>query len=368
MIWSDEDYIACEQAVYEAAVVPEMWPDVLARLGTVSNSAGAALLCLNERGPHLSHAPAIERVATRFMSEGWISRNGRAASAAAKGLVGLPRFVNEDDYFSPGDAEADPMVRDLFRAEGFGWAAGFIVQLPYGDLVVMNVEQYYERGPIRGDDLRRLDSLYPHLARAAMLAGRADFERVRTAIDTLTAVGIPAAAITPSRKVVLANERFAKATNIWTTRGGDRLGLHDRTADTMLSASIAQLGSVGGPRSVPVRKEQDGAIVAVVQVVPIRRTAHDIFGNTAAIVVLSEPKVGIADATLLHSLFDLTPAELAVAQAVAAGSTVTQIALNTGRSVVTVRNQLKSAMSKTGSRRQVELVVLMQQLTGVVRH
>jgi len=368
MNWSDEDYAACEQAIYEAAVVPEMWPAVLAQLGTVSNSAGGALLCLNERGPHLAHAPVLDRVAKRFIDEGWMNRNGRAGGAAAKGLVGVPRFVNEDDYFAPGGAEADPMVRELFRAEGFGWAAGFLVQLPYGDLVVMNVEQYYERGPIRGDDLARLDSLYPHLARAAMLAGRADFERVRTAIDTLTAIGIPAAAITPSRRVVLANERFTASTHVWTTRGGDRLGLHDRAADAMLAASVEHLDGVGGPRSVPVRNEPGGPVVAVVQIVPIRRAAHDIFGNTAAIVVLSEPSAGVADTTLLHSLFDLTPAELVVAQGLAAGQSVADIARQSGRSVATVRNQLKSAMSKTGSTRQVELVLLMQQLAGVLRN
>lgn len=368
MDWSDEDYAACEQAIYEAAVVPEMWPEVLARLGTVSNSAGGALLCLNERGPHLVQAPALDRAARRFIDEGWINRNGRAGGAIAKGLVGLPRFVNEDDYFDPGAAEGDAMVRELFRAEGFGWAAGFLVQLPYGDLVVMNVEQYYERGPIRGDNLARLDSLYPHLARAAMLAGRADFERVRTAIETLTAIGIPAAAITPTRKVILANERFTGSAHVWTTRGGDRLGLHDRAADAMLAASVETLSGVGGPRSVPVRNEPGGPVAAVVQIVPIRRAAHDVFGNTVAIVVLSEPREGVADTTLLHSLFDLTPAELSVAQALAAGRSVAEIARQSGRSVATVRNQLKSAMSKTGSSRQMELVLLMQQLSGVVRN
>lgn len=368
MNWSDEDYAACEQAIYEAAVVPEMWSSVLAQLGTVSNSAGGALLCLNERGPHLANAPALDKLAKRFVDEGWMSRNSRASAAAAKGLVGVPRFVNEDDYFAPGAAESDTMVRDLFRAEGFGWAAGFMVQLPYGDLVVMNIEQYYERGPIRGDDLARLDSLYPHLARAAMLAGRADFERVRTAIETLTAIGIPAAAITPSRKVVLANERFTNSTHVWTTRGGDRLGLNDRAADALLATSVEQLDGVGGPRSVPVRNEPGGPVVAVVQIVPVRRAAHDIFGNTVAIVVLSEPREGVADTTLLHSLFDLTPAELAVAQGLAAGRSVAAIAAQSGRSVATVRNQLKSVMQKTGSPRQVDLVLLMQQLAGVLRN
>lgn len=363
-LWQDDDFVAVEHLVYEAAVVPERWPDVLARLGEVSHSAGGALLCINERGPHLANAPALDVVARRFIEEGWIHRNGRAMRAAGHGLVGSPRFVNEDDYFGPGDAEADPMVNQLFRAEGFGWAAGFMVQLPHGDLVVMNVEQYYERGPIRGDDLARLDSLYPHLARAAMLAGRADLQRVSTAVETLGALGLPAAAVSPSRRVVLANRGFADASRIWTTRGGERLALHDAAADALLGDGIELAATAEGPRSVPIRSEPGGPVVAVLQVVPIRRTAHDIFGSSVAIVVLTEPRPGVADAALLHAMFDLTPAEIAVARALADGRSTAEIAAQTGRSLATIRNQIKMAMQKSGSRRQIELVLLIQRLSG----
>ena len=54
----------------------------------------------------------------------------------AKGLVGVSRFVNEDDYLDPGVADKDPMLNELFRPEGFRWAAGFIENLPHGDLAV----------------------------------------------------------------------------------------------------------------------------------------------------------------------------------------------------------------------------------------
>ncbi len=74
-----------------------------------------------------------------------------------------------------------------------------------------------------------------------------------------------------------------------------------------------------------MRAEAGGAVTGVVQIVPIRRAAYDIFG-TDAIVVLSEPKQEGGDAALIQSLFDLTPAEIAVAQSIAAGLSVGQIA------------------------------------------
>ena len=76
----------------------------------------------------------------------------------AKGLVGTPRFLNEFDYYSDvSEAETDPIVRDVFRPLGLGWAAGYLVKLPHDDMLVVNVEQRYELGPIQGEALARLN-------------------------------------------------------------------------------------------------------------------------------------------------------------------------------------------------------------------
>jgi DNA-binding CsgD family transcriptional regulator len=361
---ASEEFADFETAIYEAAIVPELWPSVLTRLGTFSDSAGAALVCINERGVHFTTAPILEHVMDRFVKEDWDSRNSRRGNVMAKGLVGVPRFVNEDDYLSPGEAETDPMINELFRAEGFGWASGFVQDLPHGDLVILNLEQFYERGPIRGVALDRLNMIYPHLARAATIAGLADFARVKTAIETLTALGLPAAALTPNLRVVLANAAFDSASHAWTTRAHDRIALHDRVANNMLTDAIAHIDAGTLPRSIPLRTVPGGPIAAVLQIAPIRRAAHDVFGSSSAIVVLSEPRQVGRDATLVQSLFDLTAAELAVANAIAAGLTAAQIAANTGRSVHTVRNQLSSILQKTGCGRQSELVILMNQLSG----
>jgi DNA-binding CsgD family transcriptional regulator len=358
-----EEYSELEAAAYEAAIIPELWPKVLSKVGVISDSVGAALVALNERGVHIVCAPAMDNVCRRIISEGYMSRSGRADGVVGKGLVGVPRFLNEHDYYdSLEDAETDPVVTEVFRQEGMGWAAGWMLQLPHVDLLIMNVEQYYDRGPIVGEALARLDSFYPIFARAAMLSARADFARVQTAVETLGSVGLPAVAVTPTGRVVIANDAFSQATHIWTTGGGNRCALHDRVADRMLTEALSLLEAVRSPRSIPVRSETGGEVKAVVQVVPVRRAAHDIFGSTEAILVLSEAKEGLPQAALIQSIFDLTPSEIAVAQAIAAGRDVTDIARVTGRSVHTVRNHLRSIMVKTGTSRQAELAVLIRQL------
>lgn len=359
---SDEDFVDVEQSVYEAAVIPELWPTALTKLNAVTGTAGTAMVCVNERGLHMLTTPNMDEVGKRFVDENWMERNSRGKRAFEKGIVGMPRFATGEELFGPGEQEADPMTNELFRAYGFGHVAGFIVELPHGDTIIMNVEQYWAAGPVDAVSLGKLNRLYPHLARGILLGGRADFERSRAAVETLAALGIPAAAASSKGRVVLANDAFAAATHLWTTRGGDRIGLHDETADRMLSEALASVESTKVPRSIPIRNIPGGPVVAVIQVMPVRRAAHDVFGGTAAIVVLSEAGRQVADATLVHSLFDLTPAELSVAQAIAAGQSATEIARSTGRSIATIRNQLSSAMSKTGSSRQVELAILMRQL------
>ena len=84
-------------------------------------------------------------------------------------------------------------------------------------------------------------SLYPVFARATLLAARSDFLRVQTAIETLTALGLPAAALTPQGGVVLANPTFAIATHVWTTRLRDHIALDDHVAARILADELLNL-------------------------------------------------------------------------------------------------------------------------------
>ena len=361
---SEEDYLAVEHLAYEAAVIPELWPVALTKLNAVTGTGGVAMVCLNERGTHMMTTPNMEEIGRRFVEENWMERNSRGRLAFEKGYVGVSRFATGEELFGPGEQEHDQMTNELFKPYGFGYVAGFITQLPHGDTIIMNVEQYSARGPVDEVSLAKLNRLYPHLARALLVAGRADFERSRTAVETLTALGIPAAVVSGQGRILLTNDAFVTSNHVWTTGARDRLVLHDRIADRMLGEALGSLALARSPRSIPVRALPGSPITTVIQVVPIRRAAHDVFGSAEAIVVLSQARDRAHDAALIQSLFDLTPAEIAVAQSIARGQTVADIARANGRSVTTVRNQLKSAMAKTGSSRQVELVLLMQQLRG----
>jgi DNA-binding CsgD family transcriptional regulator len=300
-----------------------------------------------------------------FVSSGWAGRNTRMQTGLQRGLHLLPRFVTEPDYYdTPEQIAHDPVYAGFFHPRGLGHSAGTIAILPHQDMLCFSFERRRDDGPFDAEQLARLDAIRPHLMRASLVTARLGLERIRTAIETLAAVGLPAAAVTQAGRVVEANAAFADATSVWTTAGGNRIALLDPAADVMLRDGLSALPYAGMHRSIPVRMQPGGPLDAVVQIVPLKRLALDIFGNTAAILVLSRPRGEAADGSLLLSLFDLTPAELDVARGLAAGHTVSQIALAKGRSVATIRNQLRSVMAKTGSARQVDLIILMSSLGG----
>ncbi len=60
----------------------------------------------------------------------------------------------------------------------------------------------------------------------------------------------------------------------------------------------------------------------------------------------------------LQATFTLTRSEAEVALAMVRGASLRQIAEARGVSINTVRNQVKSAMAKTATRRQIDLVLV----------
>lgn len=356
-----EELQRLETVIYEAAIVPEKWASVLDEITGISGAAGGVFFGVSTVTTSWIASSGLKDDMAEFVSSGWAAKNTRMEIGLRKGKHYLPRFITEADYYTPDELAREAIYHEFFYPKGLGHSAGTIAILPHEDLLCFSFER--GRDPFDRRQLATLDTLRPHLMRASLVTARLGMEQIRTAIETLTAVGLPAAAVSETGRVIEANAAFTAADQIWTTRGQNRIALLDSSADLMLDDALAGLRQAHTNRSIPIRREPGGAMSAVIQVVPLHRLALDIFGNTAAILVLSRPSADQGSASLLLSLFDLTAAELEVAKGVAGGLTVAQIAAAKGRSIATIRNQLRSVMLKTGSSRQADLIILLNSLT-----
>jgi DNA-binding CsgD family transcriptional regulator len=258
--------------------------------------------------------------------------------------------------------DQDPSFRDLLRPRGFGWCGGFLVQVPSDDMLLFSVERRFVDGPIESSAVSQLNTLRPHLARAAMVSARLQMERARGMTESLTTMGLPSAVLLGSGKVVAISPLFEKIGPqiIFKAFGG--VALADAGANALLSQAIENLSSVESEvsaKSIAVPSDGENEAV-VVHLLPVRRSAHDVFGSAMGILVVTP--LGSAETLpedLLNGLFDLSPAEVRAANGILQGKTIEELAVAFGLSRETIRSQVKAVLAKTGMARQADLVSLL---------
>lgn len=344
--------------IYEAAIVPELWPQAPEALCRPSSSFGGVLFAANPEYSAWAASPRIAPLFAEFIEQGWAARNPRPLRGMQIKSLG---FVGDHDMFSPEEMDADPTYAYL-RSKGLGWCAGKVAPLPTGDLLIFSWEKRFEDGPFDRAMLDAFDSIGGHLARAALIAFRLGLEKARAATETMRALGLPAAVLSRSHRLLLANDLFAPFVPSLVQDRRERAVIADARVDALFERALTRM-SVGGDapaaQSLPVAARHDRAPM-VLHLVPIRLSAQDIFSAGATMLILTEVRASAGpDAALIQGLFDLTPAEARVAQAIASGHSLAEIAKNHGVATETVRTQLKSIFAKTGASRQVDLVRLL---------
>ena len=343
--------------IYEAALVPGHWVDVLDRLSKLSDSLGALIVSARDRVPNKALVTdGLLDIHERATREGWWQRNTRAAL-----LLTLPdtEFHSDADHFSMEDMAREPIYRELLWPNGLGFAVATHVRVPNGDSLILSFERAKDSGPASRQAIAALTELRPHIARSAMLAARLAFERIQSANQAFGLTGMPSAAITLDGRVIDCNDYFARRF-AQSLGSGDRLRLPCsdamRILDDCLAAARRGLDDRHyGSRSIAIPGTETTE-AAVLHLVPIAGFARDIFTNAAFFVIVTPLDVTrMAPVELIQGLFDLTTMEARVARALATGSDIGSTAETFGISRETVRAHVKSIFAKTGFSRQSDL-------------
>jgi DNA-binding CsgD family transcriptional regulator len=340
--------------VYEAAAVPELWDKVLDSVACRVGSVGGLLFTANSQRTAWVGSSIMGPLYADFVEDGFAAKNPRPQRAIAVNHAG---FVRDDDLFTREEMDRDPAYAYM-RSKGVGWCTGTVIQAPSDDLVVFSWERRFKDGPFSAETAAALDPLRAHLARAALISGRLGLERARAAAEALGLIGLPAAVLSRSHRLLAANKLLENLIPQVVQDRQSRIGLADRRANAMMGQSLLQLRShtAGHVRSIPIAATPE-LPASIVHVVPVRGAANDIFAAASCVLVITAvASQAIASTQVIQGLFDLTPAEAKVARAIAAGKTADDFAREAGVAVGTARQQLKSVFSKTGVSRQAELV------------
>jgi DNA-binding CsgD family transcriptional regulator len=266
--------------------------------------------------------------------------------------------------WTPEQLETNDIYRDFFRPRGLGWSACTGLAMPTQDNIVFTMERDYARGPVEKEKVDVLNELRPHLARAALIAARLGLRSAQGASSTLATMGLPALVLDADGTVLDANELTSSLQEHVHWRAQNRIALTDKTANDLLWASLPALGQ--SPEAAVhsfVLRGKDGLAAMVAHIIPVRRSAHDIFERSYALLVVTPLTARKAPPVeLLRSLFDLTVSEARVARGLAGGASLDDIAASGGVARNTVRTQLQQVLEKTGCTRQAEVTALLSNI------
>jgi DNA-binding CsgD family transcriptional regulator len=347
--------------IYECAFVPEIWPEILAKLVQLGGAMSGWLYVSDGTVVRWTASSQEARADLQpLMESGRFSRLERLKRLLRTKQAG---FVPDRTlYNSVEEMQNDPAYRDILYPRGMGWGTGLAIALPTGDDMAMSLERAYDKGSASPAEVEALNKVHPHLVRAAFVAARMQLERARVATQTLALLGIPALVFADNGKVLAANPLMEGLSSFILWQAQDRIALTDERADALLREATATADRDDTPsvRSFPVR---DAASAMIAHVVPIRGSARDVFSRCAAMLMLTPvTRPEAPSVELIRSLFDLTPAEARIARGLAAGQTVKDLAADSGTSTNTVRTHVTSVLAKTGYSRQSDVVALLNGL------
>lgn len=348
--------IALIDQIYEAAFVPEFWEKVCVSLSEQVKSYSASVIAIGDQQAfHAVSSPNVREDMQRFSQSPLRFQNVRPARHLAR----VPfSFMRDVDLMSEEEILNDPIYVEFLRPRGLGWTVGDMFQEPSGHTIIFDLLGKSADGPFTTGQVEYLNMLRPHLARAATMSSRLQFERINAAVHALELVGLPASVITTRGKVLSSNTLFGTFAPEIVVAAHDKLVFGsehtNRKFSEILDRSRSQAVSVGC--SMPLRRSEERP-PTVVHLVPVKGNARDIFTGAAYfVVVTSTDRSRIIDIETIQGLFDLSPAEARVARSLASGNDVTATARQFGLGVETVRSHVKSVLGKCGMSRQTDLV------------
>jgi len=356
---------------YEAAILPDLWPEALSAVARACGAAGAALYPFSPSLIGALSSPEIAEYIADFIAGGWNGNNSRMRRGLELTAAGMQGLITDRDMFTPEELARDRFFNEFIRPHGAGATAGMVLAR-WGDEFVLPIaiERLAKEGPFERAEVARMNRLAARLQPAARLALRTGFTAARNLADTMSSFGREVALIGPSGRVIHMPAGFERHFGNALTIANGALGALSSEADAALQAAIRRAltpGPVLVRASAPIRiPRQDGRPPILAQVVPITGQGQDLLLLARAVIVIADPLTVRSEAVItLQSVYGMTPAEARLAVRIGGGENLRDAAAAESIALETARSRLKVIFSKTRTHRQTELALLLAGLLPV---
>ncbi len=197
------DLSAILDQIYEAAFLPQTWYAILDHMALRTGAQGTSLVNTSAPDTKWLASDALDDMKRKMIDEGWYRYNTRTDKLLTIEHRG---FIDESDYFTEEDYNTLPIYTGMMQPLGYGFGASTFIETPSGDKIIVAVEKKRATGPVERSAIAYLDALRPHLARAAMMSSRLEFERIAAAVEALKMTGLPSAVLHRDGRVLACND------------------------------------------------------------------------------------------------------------------------------------------------------------------
>jgi DNA-binding CsgD family transcriptional regulator/PAS domain-containing protein len=281
--------------------------------------------------------------------------------------IGPGRVLTSEQVVEDREMERSEWAEWCHRRLNVRHMVGAVVPLSSDAIGVIGVHRSAQQGAFGETERKLLSAFLPHLRRALLVYHRLNalgIER-QAAIETANRTAMAVIVADAEGRVLSANpaaERLLRQGGGLRAVAG-RLAAAEGTASERLRRLIRGAAEAAAGRGLSsggaLLLSRAGRLPLSVLVAPLRPT-RDGFGagTPAAILFVRCLESCRPDTASLQQLFGLTAAEAAMVVRLADGASIDEIASRAGITLNTARTHLKSAMAKTETRRQAEMVAL----------
>jgi len=367
-------------SIYDCAIDPSLWNDALADLRTCLgfHNANLMLQSLPSGEPLLSVASGID--------DDWLEAMPRYGEDIVRQWGGpermqacpmeLPQVLST---LSPApDWKNNRYYLEWAEPQGIIDVLAIGVARDRSSIGMIGLGRHRDAGPITHEVAAAAALFVPHVQRAVSISRLIEVKTVAIAtfeavLDTLSAAVV---VVDDRLRIVHSNraadDLFAAGQPVCNSGGVLKARLPAVTA--ALAAAVASAGENEAElarRSFGVPLRCGAGESCVLNVLPLRNgeVRGEIWPAAAAAIFISSASGRPQQVPLgLATLFDLTPAEVAVYNQLFGGASNAQIAAELGISIATVKTHLQHLFDKTGVRRQSQLLALAASFVLPLRH
>jgi len=367
----NEELLSLVGDIYDAALDDSRWTTTLAGIVDLAGGQGGGLVRIGARGEAvISHAVGVDPAYVRSYIETYEPFDPSRAVLHAP--VGQIQTIG--DWIDVDEFRTTTFYNEWTRPQGLEDAANILLDKSTDGISRLSIMK--AGGPVDRKMYRVISYITPHMQRAMHIRQKLQQQNALEATSALTLDALRAAILLldANGHITHANasaqEILDEADVLRSVHG--RLVTSDLNADRMLRQALA--GTVLGERTMTGISlhlaARDGSHY-VGHLVPLTAGRRKPFGagyEACAVLFVSKAAIDtIVAPDLIRKLFKLTPAELRVFLSIIEVGGVPDVAKSMGVAETTIKTHLARIFTKTGTKRQADLVRLVAAFTPPIK-